>query len=251
MRQVQLYDTTLRDGAQQEGISFSVEDKLKIARKLDELGIHYIEGGWPGSNPKDVEFFRRARDLHLHHGVVCAFGSTRRPGSVAENDPNLRALVEARTQVVTLVGKSSALQVTRVLETSPGENLGMIRDSVAFLKSQGITVFFDAEHFFDGYRADAEYALTTIRTAHEAGADCIILCDTNGGSLPHDVAAIMEGVGRQVAGSLGIHAHNDSDMAVACSLMAVWAGAVHRSRVPSSATGSGVATPTSAPSSLL
>lgn len=226
MKQVQLYDTTLRDGAQQEGISFSVEDKLKIARKLDELGVHFIEGGWPGSNPKDVEFFRRAGDLHLSQALLCAFGSTRRPHMAAENDPNLRALIDAKTPVVTVVGKSSELQVTRVLETSLEENLAMIRDSVGFLKSRSLTVFFDAEHFFDGYKANREYALATIRTADEAGADCIVLCDTNGGTLPHEVATMVRAAAKQVNSPLGIHAHNDADVAVACSLMAVRSGAV-------------------------
>ena len=226
MNQVWLYDTTLRDGAQQQGISFSVEDKLKIARKLDELGIHYIEGGWPGSNPKDVEFFARASRLRLAHSVLCAFGSTRRPNTLAAEDRNLLALVEAGTPVVTLVGKSSELQVTRVLETTLEENLAMIRDSIGFLKSKGLTVFFDAEHFFDGYRANPDYSMLTARAAAEAGADCIVLCDTNGGTLPYDVAAIIEEVGRGVDVPLGIHAHNDAEVAVACSLMAVRAGAV-------------------------
>ncbi len=226
MKQVQLYDTTLRDGAQQEGISFSVEDKLKIVRKLDELGINFIEGGWPGSNPKDEEFFARAQHLQLSQAVLCAFGSTRRPHTAAGKDPNLRALVKAKTPVVTLVGKSSELQVTRVLETTLEENLAMIRDSVSFLKSKGRIVFFDAEHFFDGCKANAEYALLTIRTADEAGADCVILCDTNGGTLPYDVAAMVEMAAKEVNSPLGIHAHNDADLAVACSLMAVRAGAV-------------------------
>jgi len=226
LKQVQLYDTTLRDGAQQEGISFSVEDKLKVARKLDELGIHFIEGGWPGSNPKDAEFFRRSRGLHLFQAQLCAFGSTRRANIAAENDTNLRALLETRTSVVTLVGKSSEVQVARVLETTLEENLAMIGDSVGLLKSQGRTVFFDAEHFFDGYKANNAYALQTIRTAAQAGADCIVLCDTNGGTLPDDVACIVEVVGKDVSSPLGIHAHNDADVAVACSLMAVRAGAV-------------------------
>jgi len=223
---VQLYDTTLRDGAQQQGITFSVEDKLKIARKLDELGIDFIEGGWPGSNPKDAEFFTRVRDLRLSHAVICAFGSTRRPNTTAEEDGNLKALLEAGMPVVTLVGKSSELQVTRVLETTLEENLAMIRESVGYLNSKGLTVFFDAEHFFDGYKANPEYTLSTVRAAAEAGASCIIPCDTNGGTLPYDVAAIMEAVARDVDRPLGIHAHNDAEVAVACSLMAVRAGAV-------------------------
>jgi len=226
LQRVQLYDTTLRDGAQQEGISFSVEDKLKIVRKLDELGLDFIEGGWPGSNPKDATFFEKARDLRLSTAQLCAFGSTRRPHAVAANDPNLGALVAAGTPVVTLVGKASEQQVTRVLETTPEENLAMIRDSIGFLKSKGLTVFFDAEHFFDGYRADRDYAIQAIRVAAEAGSDCVILCDTNGGSLPQDVAAIVREARKAVSSPLGIHAHNDADVAVACSLIAVEAGAV-------------------------
>ncbi|RLC94735.1 MAG: citramalate synthase [Chloroflexi bacterium] len=226
MQRVQLYDTTLRDGAQQEGISFSVEDKLKIVRKLDELGLDFIEGGWPGSNPKDATFFEKARDLRLSTAQLCAFGSTRRPHAVAANDPNLGALVAAGTPVVTLVGKASEQQVTRVLETTPEENLAMIRDSIGFLKSKGLTVFFDAEHFFDGYRANRDYAIQAIRVAAEAGSDCVILCDTNGGSLPQDVAAIVREARKAVSSPLGIHAHNDADVAVACSLIAVEAGAI-------------------------
>ncbi len=226
MNKVQIYDTTLRDGAQQAGISFSVEDKLKIARKLDELGIHYIEGGWPGSNPKDEEFFRKARGLRLSRAALAAFGSTRRPGAKPAADANLKALVEAGTPVATIVGKSWDGQVTRVLETSLEENLAMISDSVAFLKSKGIRVFFDAEHFFDGYRANPEYALETAAAAEKAGADCIVLCDTNGGSLPDEVARVVREVREKVSSPVGIHAHNDGDLAVANSLAAVAAGAV-------------------------
>ena len=226
MTTVQLYDTTLRDGAQQEGISFSVADKLKIAKKLDELGIHFIEGGWPGSNPKDAEFFIMAQHLCLSQALLCAFGSTRQPGIKAEDDPNLHALVEAKTRLVTIVGKSWDLQVTRVLETTLEENLAMIADSIGYLKSKGLIVFFDAEHFFDGYRANPDYALNTIRAADEAGADCIILCDTNGGSLPHQVASAVEAARKEVIAPLGIHAHNDSELAVANSLAAIQAGAI-------------------------
>jgi 2-isopropylmalate synthase len=226
LKPIQLYDTTLRDGAQQEGISFSVEDKLKIARKLDELGIHFIEGGWPGSNPKDVEFFRKAQDLSLSQAMLCAFGSTRRPHMAADQDPNLGALVDAKTPVVTLVGKSWDKHVTNVLETTLEENLAMIRDSVDFLRSKGLVVFFDAEHFFDGYKENPDYALQTIKAADEAGAECIILCDTNGGSLPYEIAAMVEAAGKEVAAPLGIHAHNDGEVAVANSLVAVQAGVV-------------------------
>jgi 2-isopropylmalate synthase len=227
VKKVQLYDTTLRDGAQQAGISFSVEDKLKIARKLDELGIHYIEGGWPGSNPKDEEFFKRARELRLSGAVLAAFGSTRRPNTKASADANLRALVGAGTPVVTIVGKSWDGQVTRVLETTLAENLAMIAESIEFLKSKSLTVFFDAEHFFDGYRANPQYALETAMAAEKAGADCIVLCDTNGGSLPEEVATAVRATRKEVRTPLGIHAHNDGEMAVANSLVAVAAGAFH------------------------
>ena len=227
MKKVQLYDTTLRDGAQQAGISFSVEDKLKIARKLDELGIHYIEGGWPGSNPKDEEFFRKARGLRLSRASLAAFGSTRRPGTRAAADANLKALVEAQTPVVTIVGKSWDGQVTRVLETTLEENLAMIADSIRFLKSKGIMVFFDAEHFFDGFKANPDYALETAAAAEKAGADCIVLCDTNGGSLPDEVAGAVRATRKRVSTAVGIHAHNDGELAVAISLAAVGAGATH------------------------
>ncbi|MFC1924537.1 citramalate synthase, partial [Chloroflexota bacterium] len=174
MLPVQFYDTTLRDGAQQEGISFSVEDKLKIVRKLDELGIHYIEGGWPGSNPKDAEFFIRAQELDRSNSVLCAFGSTRRPNTKASKDANLQALVDANTMVVTLVGKSWDKQVNLVLQTTLEENLHMITDSIDYLKSKGVMVFYDAEHFFDGYKGNPAYALSTIKKADEAGADYIV-----------------------------------------------------------------------------
>jgi len=222
---VQLYDTTLRDGAQREGISFTVEDKLRIARKLDELGIHYIEGGWPGSNPKDEEFFAKAKSLPFSNALLAAFGSTRRPKAKAEKDPNLRALLDSCTRVVTLVGKSWDLHVTQVLGTSLEENLHMIADSVGYLKSQERTVFFDAEHFFDGHKANPEYALHTIRAAAEAGADCLILCDTNGGTLPHEVAAAIADTTNEIGTPLGIHAHNDAEMATANTIAAVQAGA--------------------------
>src|SRR5437016_2784887 len=179
-----LYDTTLRDGTQREGLSLSVDDKLKIARRLDELGIQYIEGGWPGSNPKDAEFFRRVRQEPLQRAKVAAFGMTRRAGARCDDDANLAALLQAETPVVTLVGKSSTLHVERVLETSRDENLCMIADSVAFFRARGKEVIYDAEHFFDGYRLDPGYAVATLSAAAEAGAHCIVLCDTNGGELP-------------------------------------------------------------------
>src|SRR3954453_22148170 len=184
---LQLYDTTLRDGTQREGMALSVDDKLKIAHELDALGIMFVEGGWPGSNPKDAEFFRRAREEQWQQTTIAAFGSTRRAGAPVETDANIQALLDSGTAVVTLVGKSWTLHVEAVLETTLEENLRMIGESVAYLKGQGRRVFYDAEHFFDGYRANRDYALQTVRAAAEAGAECVILCDTNGGSLPGNV----------------------------------------------------------------
>jgi len=221
---VHLFDTTLRDGTQSEGLSLSVEDKLKIARLLDGFGIHFIEGGYPGSNPKDVEFFQRAKSLSLKHAKLTAFGMTRRAGGRTEGDPVLRALVDAQTPVVCVVGKSSTLHVTQVLETSLEENLAMIGDSVAFLKKQGKELVYDAEHFFDGFRANRDYALATLKAAADAGADWICLCDTNGGSLPSQIAEVVRAVRAAVPTRLGIHTHNDSDLAVANALAAVEAG---------------------------
>ncbi len=222
---IQLFDTTLRDGTQSEGLSLSVEDKLKIARLLDGFGIHYIEGGYPGSNPKDIEFFRRARaELRLKHARLTAFGSTRKAGVAADADTNLRALVEADTPVVCIYGKSWPLHVTHVLATSLEENLAMVRDSVAFLRQQGREVIYDAEHFFDGFQADREYALATLKAAAEAGADWIVLCDTNGGSLPGFITDVVGTVRQTVPVRLGIHTHNDADLAVANALAAVEAG---------------------------
>lgn len=221
---VQLYDTTLRDGAQREGISFSVVDKLHITQKLDELGIHFIEGGWPGSNPKDVEFFEKARRLTFSHAQLVAFGSTRRAGSEIEVDTNLQALADAGVKVVTIVGKSSELQVTRVLETTLEENLSMIVDSIKYLKARGLTVFFDAEHFFDGFKVNSDYSLRCLVAATEAGADCLVLCDTNGGTLPDEITAAIDAVKRVTDVPLGIHAHNDGELAVANTLAAVKAG---------------------------
>jgi|GEM_PF-2814948 len=179
-----LYDTTLRDGTQGEGINLSVSDKLRIAQRLDDFGMHYIEGGWPGSNPKDAEFFARARELRLKQARVAAFGSTRRAGGHCESDPQIKMLLDAQTPVVTMVAKTSRLHVTHVLETTLEENLAMIRDSVAYFKAQGKEVMHDAEHFFDGFKLDKEYALATLRAAAEAGADWLILCETNGGQMP-------------------------------------------------------------------
>ncbi len=224
---IELYDTTLRDGTQMEGISLSVEDKLKIARMLDELGVHYIEGGWPGSNPKDAEFFVRARSLALRNAQLAAFGSTRHAGSSAESDPNLRALVDADTRIVTIVGKAHDQHVSHILETTAEENLAMIADSVRYLSSKGLRVFFDAEHFFDGFGSDREYALQCLRTAAAAGADCVVLCDTNGGAITSWVAEVVRAVVDEVDCAVGIHTHNGADVAVASTLAAVEAGATH------------------------
>ncbi len=223
--QIQLYDTTLRDGEQQRGLSFSVEDKLKIARKLDELGIHFIEGGWPGASPKDTEFFRRSRELNLTGAELVVFGSTRRAHTRAEDDPNLQALLATGLRTVTLVGKSWDAHVTRILHTTLEENLRMIADSIGYLRSKGMRVFFDAEHFFDGYKRNPDYARRVAEVAAEAGAEVVVLCDTNGGSLPAEVAEIFEAL-KGCGVSLGIHAHNDAELAVANSLAAVQSGAV-------------------------
>ena len=227
MKMVRLYDTTLRDGTQAEGINFSSSDKLLIARKLDEFGIHYIEGGWPGSNPKDIEFFREARSLKLKKARVAAFGSTRRAGAPVAQDINVIRLREANTPVVTIFGKSWMLHVTDVLRTAADENLKMIADTVQYFKKLRKEVIYDAEHFFDGYEDNPEYALKTLIAAEEAGADTIVLCDTNGGTLPLRLAEIMREVAAKVTTPLGIHAHNDSGMGVANSLVAVSEGAVH------------------------
>ena len=226
LTQVQLYDTTLRDGAQREGISFTVEDKIRIARKLDELGVHFIEGGWPGSNPKDEEFFSKAQSLDLSFAILVAFGSTRRPKVEAEKDPNLSSLLDAKTEVVTIVGKSWDLQVTQVLDTTLDENLRMIADSIGYLKSKGKRVFFDAEHFFDGYKANASYAIETLKVASEAGAECLVLCDTNGGTMSGEITSACDAARKAIGTPLGIHAHNDAELAVANTLAAIQAGAI-------------------------
>jgi len=222
--QIALFDTTLRDGTQSEGLSLSVEDKIKIARLLDGFGVRYIEGGYPGANPKDEEFFRRASELKLKQARLTAFGSTRRTGSTAATDSNLQALVKAGTPAVAIFGKTWLLHVTDVLKTTPEDNLAMIADSVSFLKQNGREVIFDAEHFFDGFRADRDYALAAVQAAARAGADWIVFCDTNGGNLPSTVAGIVREANKALSAPLGIHAHNDSDLAVANSLAAVEAG---------------------------
>ncbi|MBN2847113.1 MAG: citramalate synthase [Coriobacteriia bacterium] len=225
---VTLYDTTLRDGTQREGMSLSVDDKLRIATRLDHLGVHYIEGGFPGSNPKDIEFFERARDLALEQAVITAFGATCRKGVPAAEDEGMRALLETGCKALCIFGKAWDVHVTETLNTTLEENLRMVRESVAHLKGAGRTVFFDAEHFFDGHAANPDYALGVCRTAAEAGADAIVLCDTNGGTLPHVVARVVGEVAGALPGvTLGIHAHNDSACAVANSLVAIDAGCTH------------------------
>ncbi|MGI8926044.1 MAG: citramalate synthase [Tepidiformaceae bacterium] len=222
---VQLYDTTLRDGSQMEGISFSVEDKVRITRKLDELGMEWIEGGFPGSNPKDAEYFRRLKDLRLRNAQVSAFGGTRKPGSTCETDANIQSLVAAETPGITLVGKASMFQVREVLGTSAEENLAMIGDTVRYFKGFGKTVFFDAEHFFDGFADDPDYALQCLGMARRAGVDALALCDTNGGmTTPAMLEAIAAVHDRFRDVRLGIHCHNDAGLAVANSLAAVQAG---------------------------
>jgi 2-isopropylmalate synthase len=222
---VYLYDTTLRDGTQGEGVSLTVEDKLKITKKLDELGVHYIEGGWPGSNPKDLEYFQRIHEEPLKQAKISAFGSTRKAGCRAEDDPNIKALLEAGTPVVTIFGKSWDFHVTIALKTTLQENISMIQESVRFFKEQGREVIYDAEHFFDGYKANPDYALQTLDAASKAGADWIVLCDTNGGSLPQEIEQVLTVLRKEISTPLGIHAHNDGELAVANSLMAVRCGA--------------------------
>jgi 2-isopropylmalate synthase len=232
-----IYDTTLRDGSQREGLSLSLEDKLRIAKELDQLGIPFIEGGWPGANPKDVQFFWQIKEEPLTQAEVVAFCSTRRPNIAAADDPMLQAILAAGTRWVTLFGKSWDLHVTEGLQTTLEENLAMIQDSIEYLRSQGRRVIYDAEHWFDGYKQNPEYALQTLNAALKAGAEWLVLCDTNGGTLPHEIGQIVREVqeelkvGRlKVEGSdlssnlqplLGIHTHNDSDTAIANALAGV------------------------------
>ncbi|MEQ8210063.1 MAG: citramalate synthase [Lacipirellulaceae bacterium] len=228
MKTIQIYDTTLRDGAQGEGVSFSLEDKVLIARRLDELGFDFIEGGYPLSNPKDADFFKRLHEKPLKNNAkLCAFGMTRRRGVMAKDDPGMLALMAAETPVVTIVGKTSDFHATEVLGVSLEENLAMIRETVEFFVSEGKEVIYDAEHFFDGWKANADYAPQTIQAAAEAGASIIVMCDTNGGSLPEEVAEITKEAAAKVDKPLGIHTHNDSELAVANSLSAIDAGAEH------------------------
>ena len=229
MRSIQIYDTTLRDGTQAEGVSLSLADKLAIAQRLDEVGVDYIEGGYPLSNEKDVQFFQRVRELDLKHAKICAFGMTRRRGMTAAEDPGIRALVESQAPVCTVVGKTWDFHVTDVLRVSLEENLAMISDSVKHIVEAGREVIYDAEHFFDGWKANPEYARQTIRCASEAGASLIVLCDTNGGSLTDEVTQLTKEASEAVAQfdvKVGIHCHNDCELAVANSLAAVEAGAV-------------------------
>lgn len=226
MAKVTLFDTTLRDGAQREGLSFSAVDKLKITHELDKLGIHYIEGGWPGSNPKDLDYFNRVRKVKLKKAKIVAFGSTRRKNTRPQNDANLKALIKAGTQTVCIFGKSWDAHVTSVLVTTLEENLKMIASSVSFLKRKGLEVIYDAEHFFDGYKNNKAYAMKTLEVAVKSGADMVILCDTNGGALPSEVKEVVRGVKAAFDIPLGIHAHNDSECAVANSIVAVEEGAV-------------------------
>ncbi|MFM9330387.1 citramalate synthase [Paenibacillus mesotrionivorans] len=227
MNQVKIFDTTLRDGTQGEGISLTVEDKLKIARKLDELGVHYIEGGWPGSNYKDIEFFERVKELPLQHAKISAFGSTRRKGIPAKEDTNLNRILETGVSVASIFGKSWDFHVETAIQTTLEENLAMIADSVSYLKSHGLEVIYLAEHFFDGFKHNEAYALNTVKAAAAAGADCVVLCDTNGGTLPDGIAAAVGRVCKELSIPVGIHAHNDCELGVANTLAAVQAGARH------------------------
>jgi 2-isopropylmalate synthase len=225
MSRISIYDTTLRDGSQGEGVNFSLNDKLQLTRKLDELGIDYIEGGYPLSNPKDFEYFQAVKSIRLKHAKVCAFGMTRRKNSPAETDTGLKALIDSETPCVTIVGKTWDFHVKNVIGTTLEENLAMIGDSIAYCKSQGREVFYDAEHFFDGFRANPEYAIQTLKAAEKAGASCVILCDTNGGTMPERIAECVGIVKQNLKCDVGIHCHNDCDLAVANTLAGVLAGA--------------------------
>jgi 2-isopropylmalate synthase len=225
--QVEIYDTTLRDGSQGEGINFSVADKLRIAERLDSFGVHYIEGGWPGSNPKDIEFFAQAKKKKFKNAKLAAFGSTRKKGVPVESDDQVRLLIEAETPVVTIYGKTSMLHVKEVLRCTPEENLAMIGDTVKFLKDHGKFVIYDAEHGFDGYKLDPEYALATWQVAEKAGADFVVLCDTNGGCLPQEIVAITKVALGKLNCKIGIHTHDDIGLGVANALAALETGAVH------------------------
>ncbi|HIB54293.1 MAG TPA: citramalate synthase [Nitrospirales bacterium] len=224
-RAIEIYDTTLRDGSQAIDVAFSADDKIRIAHKLDELGVHFIEGGWPGSNPKDIEFFRAMKKAPPVHAKVVAFGSTRKAALRVQNDPNLQALLKADTEVITIFGKSWALHVSTALGISRAKNLELISDSIDYLRSHDKSVIYDAEHFFDGFKADPDYALQTLERAAKAGATRLVLCDTNGAAMPWEIREIVTKVSKETKTPLGIHAHNDGEMAVANSLMAVRSGA--------------------------
>ena len=224
---IEIYDTTLRDGSQAIDVAFSVDDKVRIAHKLDDLGVHFIEGGWPGSSPKDIEFFKAIKRDPLTHAKVVAFGSTRKAALRVQDDPNLQALLDAGTDVITIFGKSWLLHVSTALGISRAENLDLISDSISYLRSWDRSVIYDAEHFFDGFRADPDYAVQTLQRAEEAGASRLVLCDTNGSALPWEVREIVTAVSKTIKAPIGIHAHNDGEMAVANSLMAVRSGATH------------------------
>lgn len=224
-RKIEILDTTLRDGAQTEDISFSVEDKLRITEKLDELGIHYIEGGWPGSNPKDGEYFKKVRKLSLYNSKIVAFGSTHRPKHKVGDDANIKALLNSRAGIISIVGKTWDFHVREALRITLDENIGIIHNSVSYLKKYVDKVFFDAEHFFDGFRDNPRFSMKCLLAAREAGADCIVLCDTNGGTLPNVISTVTEKVAGTLSVLIGIHAHNDSECAVANSIVAINAGA--------------------------
>jgi len=227
MRKIEIYDTTLRDGAQTEEISFSVEDKLRITAKLDELGVHYIEGGWPGSNPRDIEYFKKAKKLRLRNSHLVAFGSTHRPRHKVHEDALIKALLDSKVKIITIFGKTWDFHVKEALKISLNENIDIIYNSVSYLKKNVETVFYDAEHFFDGYKDNPKYALKSLLAAQDAGADCLVLCDTNGGTLPDEVERIIDEIKKDLHIHLGIHAHNDSECAVANSVIAVVNGASH------------------------
>jgi len=242
---IYIYDTTLRDGTQTEGISLTVEDKLKITSKIDELGVHYIEGGWPGSNPKDLEYFKRVKELPLKQAKISAFSSTRRVGCRVEDDANIKALLEAETPVVAIFGKTWDYHVTMALKTSLQENINMIKDTVSYLKMHGREVIYDAEHFFDGFKANPGYALETLKAAAEAGADWIVLCDTNGGCLPEEIERIINRVQEEIKTPLGIHAIMTGNWLWPTALLRSDVESV-RSRAVSTVSGNGVGMPISA-----
>ncbi|MBN2328880.1 MAG: citramalate synthase [Candidatus Omnitrophica bacterium] len=224
---IEIFDTTLRDGTQGEGMNLSVEDKIRIAQRLDDFGVDFIEGGWPGSNPKDIAFFQRAKQIPFKHARITAFGSTRHAKNPVESDPNLRAMLDSETEVVTIFGKSWDMHVINALRVELPENLAMIQDSIRFLKENGRFVIYDAEHFFDGFKNNRDYALQTLEAASIAGADRIVLCDTNGGCLPHEISEITQAAKAKASCAIGIHTHNDSGCAEANALAAVRAGATH------------------------